>query len=357
VRPSGTAEPLTIAVLGNQGSIHVQRWEEALRQRGHEIVPVDLSAKGRDPLRRVRDLLSIRRELRAVLTRPRSLVALHQVPDGLLASGLRGLHPIVASVWGRDVTQVRPGLRGRVQAAQLGAFLRAAEARTATSAFLRVTVRRRFATDAEVVPFGVDLEAFSPPVEARPAGPVRFVYAKLLRPKYGPDVLLDALARLPDGSWQATIAGDGPLRPALEAKARELGVADRVRFVGWRPHAELPDLLRGADVFVMPSREEEFGVAAAEASAVGLPVVATRVGGVPEIVVDGETGLLVPPKDPEALASALALLATNADLRGRLGRQGRERVAERFAWPACVDRMEAIYRVVASRPPRAASTR
>jgi glycosyltransferase involved in cell wall biosynthesis len=117
-----------------------------------------------------------------------------------------------------------------------------------------------------------------------------------------------------------------------------------VRFIGRLPNSDVAALLSGLDVLAMPSRREEWGVAAAEASASGLAVVATRVGGIPEIVADGETGLLVPPEDPAALAKALERLIADPGLRSRLGRAGRRRIEELFRWERCVDRMELIYR-------------
>lgn len=345
-----TGGPLTVVMLGNQSSIHVRRWSEALAARGHTIVPLDLRGLRRSPWRRVRDFLELRLALQAALRAPRTVVALHGLPDGLLASGLRGLHPLVASAWGSDVTRPADGPTGRWRAAQLGAFLRAADARTVTSRYLAATIERRFGVAAEVVPIGVDLDQFRPLDGPRPPGPVRFVFTKWLAEIYGPDVFLAALARLgSEPAWEAVIAGDGPWAGRLSARATELGLGDRVRFAGRLPHDEIPALLRAADVLVMPSRREAFGVAALEAAACGLPVVASDVGGVAETVVDGRTGLLVPPGDPAALAAALARLAADPDLRARLGAAGRERTAELYAWARCVERLERVYLAAATR--------
>ncbi len=170
--------------------------------------------------------------------------------------------------------------------------------------------------------------------------------------KYGPDLLVEALGLLPAGAdYAVTIVGDGGLRPTLQARVGELGLTDKVRFAGRLPNAEVASLLSDLDVFAMPSRREEWGVAAAEASASGLPVVATDVGGIPEIVVDGETGLLVPPEDPASLAKALERLIGDPGLRSRLGAAGRLRIEELYRWDRCVDRMEQVYRrAVLARP-------
>ena len=167
---------------------------------------------------------------------------------------------------------------------------------------------------------------------------------KWLEPKYGAQDLVEALGLLADLPFKATLVGDGPLRESLETRVRELGLAERVQFLGRRPHSEIPELLRGFDLLAMPSRQEAWGVAAAEASATAIPVVATRIGGIPEVVIDGETGLLVPAQDPPALAAAIRLLAGDPDLRHRLGEAGRERVVSLFAWQRCVDLMVDVYR-------------
>ncbi|MBS3820429.1 MAG: glycosyltransferase [Planctomycetes bacterium] len=154
----------------------------------------------------------------------------------------------------------------------------------------------------------------------------------------GVDVLAAAAQILGDGSLWLLIAGDGPMRPFVrqfvrgDARADWLGQIDDVRGV-----------LTAADMLVMPSRTEGFGLAALEAMAMGLPVVAARAGGLKEIVVDGETGLLVPPDDPASLAGAIRRLADDADFRRRMGRAGREHVAEQFHINATVAAHERLY--------------
>jgi len=159
----------------------------------------------------------------------------------------------------------------------------------------------------------------------------------------GIDVLLDALARLADDGLRPAlwIAGQGPARPALEKQARELGLDHQVRFLGER--SDIADLLAACDVFILPSRHEGLGVAALEAMAAARPVVATRVGGLAEAVVDERTGLLVPPDDPGALADALARLLHDPALRERLAAEGPARVAEGFGADDLVDAYEDLY--------------
>jgi glycosyltransferase involved in cell wall biosynthesis len=137
-----------------------------------------------------------------------------------------------------------------------------------------------------------------------------------------------ALAALPEEAFDALIVGDGPDRPAVEAEIELLGLGNRVRLLGERD--DVPALLARADAFVLASRSEGLPVSVLEAMAAELPVVASRVGGVPELVTDGETGFLVPPADPPALAAALRRLVGDRDLRRRLGAVGRVRAETQF---------------------------
>jgi glycosyltransferase involved in cell wall biosynthesis len=160
-----------------------------------------------------------------------------------------------------------------------------------------------------VVPNVVDTQAFAADGEARASheGPARLLTVSLLTDKKGVDRLLDALVLLrADGAGPLAldVAGDGPARPALVERARALGLDGAVRFHGLQPRAEVARLMRGADLFVLPSVVETFGVALVEALASGLPVVATEVGIAPEVV-DEHTGVLVRPGDPAALADGI----------------------------------------------------
>jgi glycosyltransferase involved in cell wall biosynthesis len=155
---------------------------------------------------------------------------------------------------------------------------------------------------------GVDLTRFMPGPErdSRPEGePARLLFVGRLVERKGVNVLLRAVARL-TVPWHLDVVGTGPERGALEALARELGLADRIAFHGAAPHERLPRHYQEADLFVGPTRQEALGQVFLEAAACGCPVVATQVGGIPEILSDGESALLVAPGDAEALAEAIA---------------------------------------------------
>ena len=140
--------------------------------------------------------------------------------------------------------------------------------------------------------------------------------------------LIRAVAALSEGSFEALIVGDGPDRAVVEAEIRRLGLEGRVRLVGERD--DVPKLLADSDVFVLSSRSEGLPVSVLEAMAAELPVVASSVGGLAELVVDGETGILVPPGDAPTLAAALGRLIEGRAERRRLGAAGRARAEELF---------------------------
>lgn len=156
--------------------------------------------------------------------------------------------------------------------------------------------------------------------------------------------LPEILACVPDAVYR--IAGDGPERRRLHALAGDLGVAGHVEFLGEVPDAELPDFYRSLDVFVMPSRDdrtsghaEGFGIVYLEAAVAGVPSIGARTGGIPEAIVDGETGLLVAPDAPEALADAVIQMLTDEHRRRQFGDRAEERALREFTWDAQVDRL------------------
>lgn len=168
--------------------------------------------------------------------------------------------------------------------------------------------------------------------------PVILTVARLHRRK-GHRSLLQAAARLPGTVF--VFAGDGPERPALEREAAALGVADRVRFLGHR--TDIAELLSACDVFALPSLYEGLPLAVLEAMAAGKPVIGTSTAGIDEAVVDGETGLLVAPSDPDALADAIRQVIDDEAFARRLGVNGQARVARDFTSGAMVKRVEGIY--------------
>ncbi len=206
--------------------------------------------------------------------------------------------------------------------------------------------------DVEVLVNGVETDVFRPQqgAVARSGGRRRLVVPRRLFPKNGVEFFVRALPEIVAGAdVEAVVVGDGPERARLEALARELGVADRIDFLGARPHAEMPALLCSADMAVFPSLVEATSVAALECMACGLPVAASAVGGLPQIV-DDAVGGLFPPADPGALAAKVLELLSDGDL-DRRGAAGRQNVVSMWSNERLVDRHLEVYRSLKERTP------
>ncbi len=231
------------------------------------------------------------------------LVHAHWLPAGAVAA-LTG-RPFVVQLWGTDV-----GLARRAPwLARL--ILRRARLAICASEELALAARALGARAVRVIPSGVDV----PESVAVPDEPPHVLYAGRLSEEKGVLELVQAATDLP-----LVVAGDGPLRDRVPGA------------LGFVPHSELLRLYERAAIVACPSRREGFGVVCLEAMAHGRPVVATPVGGLRDLVVDGVTGLLVPPGDVQALRSALERLLADADLRRRLGRAAQERASLAFSW-------------------------
>ncbi|MDE2979869.1 MAG: glycosyltransferase family 4 protein [Gemmatimonadota bacterium] len=202
----------------------------------------------------------------------------------------------------------------------------------------------------EVVVNGVETDIFRPvpPGIERRAGRRRIIVPRRLFPKNGVEYFVRALPTILAGAdVEALVVGDGPERERLEGIAGELGVSDRIVFLGARPHSEMPGLLCSADLSVFPSLMEATSVAALESMACGVPVAASAVGGLPQIV-DDEVGGLFAPADPEALAHAVLPLLDEEGL-ARRAQTARQRVVSHWSNERLVDRHLEVYRELLER--------
>ena len=242
------------------------------------------------------------------------LVHAHWLPTGLVARATG--KPYVLTMHGTDAELARRS------PALFRPAVRAARAALCVSESLTDTARSLGALEVRVVPVGVTV----PDTTAEPDEPPHLLYAGRLSEEKGVLELTEAAAGLP-----LVVAGDGPLRDRVPGT------------LGFVSSAELADLYDRAAVVVCPSRREGYGVVAREAMAHARPVVATSVGGLAEAVVDGETGLLVPPGDIAALRAALERLLADPELRARLGAAGRGRSRERYSRAVAAEATLAAY--------------
>ncbi len=242
------------------------------------------------------------------------LIHAHWLPSGGIAATLG--RPFVVQLWGTDVELAR---RARPLARSI---LRRARLTICPSNALADAARDLGAQEVRVIPSGVQV----PDEVAEEAAPPEVLFAGRLSPEKGILELVEAAKGM-----RLVVAGDGPLRDRVPGA------------LGFVPHDDLGPLYERAAVVACPSHREGFGVVCAEAMAYGRPVVAGATGGLLDLVVDGETGLLVPPRDVGALRAALERLLEDRELRRRFGTAARERVKERFAWPAVTDATLAAY--------------
>ena len=242
------------------------------------------------------------------------VVHAHWLPCGLVAVATG--KPFVLQLWGTDVELARRAPR------LARAVLRRARLVICASTALADAARKLGARDVRVIPSGVEL----PDERGEEAEPPYVLFAGRLSAEKGILELVEAARGM-----DLVVAGDGPLRARVP------------QALGFVPNEHLQELYARAAVVAVPSRREGFGVACAEAMAHGKPVVASAVGGLLDLVVDGETGVLVPPRDVRALRAALARLLSDSALRRRLGDAAQRRARQRLSWDGATDAHLAAY--------------
>ncbi len=251
---------------------------------------------------------------------------------GYVGSKLK-IHPFVISVWGSDIFDFPH--KSRYASTFTRKVLNSADAICATSQKLKdgtVALYPEFESKINVIPFGVDMKLFQPSKSEKTEDQITIGTAKLLEEIYQIDLLMKIFDTIAEDhpNLRLRIAGEGPEKNKLLELKASLRNGDRIHFLGQVENDKLPDFLNQLDIFAMPSRFESFGVSALEASACGLPVVAFKVGGLPEILDDGVSALLAAEGDNLAFEIFLRSLVEDRELRLNMGSAGREIVAEKY---------------------------
>ncbi|MCL1599197.1 MAG: glycosyltransferase [Actinomycetia bacterium] len=361
---------MRICMVGNATAVHLQRWAGAYRDAGHTVsvvsirsatIPgVDVNTVAVGPANSARRFWTLLSYLRLAVSIRRivrccspDVVNPHFVTTNGVLARIAGVHPIVLTAWGSDAIPADGEHLGPVTKTLNSWAINGAARVTAASRYLADWIDHASpGTVIDIVPFGVDTTLFHPRSdEDRTDEPFTIGIVKSLESRYGIDVAIRAMevvARsVPDA--HLTIAGGGTQEADLRALVADLGLNAKVTFTGRVPHDAVPELMDTFDVLVNPTVvPESFGVVILEASAMEIPVVATDVGGVPDVCVRDKTAILIPPRDPIALADAIVRLASDPGLRASMGAAGRSFVKDRFAWTTTVETMLGILESVSN---------
>ncbi|PER82242.1 glycosyltransferase [Bacillus cereus] len=263
---------------------------------------------------------------------------------------------MILSVWGSDV-YLFPKKR-EINERIIRKNLSYADIITSTSYDMERETKKYLESEKEIyiTPFGIDTQLFKADNDKRSTDNGQFFIgiAKKLEKVYGIDYLIQAVSELQEklkakgyndisNNLKLIIIGEGSQREELNRLVKNLELEEQVEFIGNVPNVEIPNYLNKLDVFCIPSLSESFGVAALEASACKIPVIASNVGGLPEVVLHGETGYLVEPKNSKELSERLFELAVSPHLRKKFGEKGRELVNSQYSWEESVKIMLEVY--------------
>ena len=363
---------MKVLLLADAYSIHTIKWAQGLSKRGLEIAifSLNFNKKEIDPYQNFNNIkvyyhtdknvtkssygfvklsyLFALPALKKVITefKPDILHAHYASSYGLLGA-LSGFHPYIISVWGSDVFDF-PNT-SFLHKIVLKYNLSVADKILSTSNVMAIETSKYTNKEIIVTPFGIDLDKFKPLSVQTIFNKEDIVIGtiKTLEEKYGIEYLIRAFAivknKYNDLPLKLLIVGDGSLRTSLKELAHKLNIDDVTLFTGKISHDLVPIYDNLLSVSVSVSNSESFGVAVIEASACEKPVIVSDVGGLPEVVANGITGIIVPPRNAEKTAEAIERLILDKCLRDRMGKAGRERVSILYDWNKNVEQMMEVY--------------
>lgn len=361
---------MKIAFLAPAVGIHTVRWVNGLTSRGHEVHLITMHPEGSDKISKKVFIheLTIRNSLGYYFNAFELKKKLKQINPKLLhvhyASGygtlsrLSGFSPILLSVWGSDVYLFPK--QNKLNQSIIKKNFRKSNYLASTSIDMSKEIKKY--TNKEeifITPFGVDTNLFYP-MEKNNDSNIVIGMIKRFDKIYGAEYLIKAVKLLLDrlsnegrhaliNRLKVVMIGDGQEIDSLKNLSKNLSIDHFINFIVKVPHSEVPNYLKQIDIFCVPSLSESFGVAALEASACGKPVIATSVGGLPEVVKDGETGFIIPPANELALSNKLYELILDENLQKKFGVNGRNLVLEKYSWEKSLDIMEEVYKTIETR--------
>ncbi len=350
---------IKVVILGENGSVHIQKWIQALAL--HKILELHVISFDRGvkypevkyyPLKiffnnKIDYLLNVKRVNKYIKEIKPMLVHSHYATSYGYLGMKSNFHPFLVTGWGADIFD---SPKEAIMRQLLIRIFKKADAITVLSRITLKEMKKLSPKPVELIPFGVDISKFRN-IKSKNDNIIRIGTIRTLSEKYGVEYLIRAFAMLSHKytNIRLEIVGDGPLKPKLISLANELKISDKVTFHGYvNQNADFDkyiQILSNLDIFAILSilDSETFGVAAVEASACSIPVVATHVGGLPEVIENNVTGLLVKPCDAEDTAQALEKLIKDENLRMQMGSNGRKKVENEYDWDKNVNKMISIY--------------
>jgi len=353
---------MKILLLGDISSSHIQNWANSLDDSGEEVgifsfsssddiltynssVKILNNGKGlsesKGPFSKLK-YLKLLPSLKGAINifNPDILHAHYASSYGLLGA-LSGFHPYCISVWGSDVYEF-PNT-GAIAKEILKSNFKKADKIFSTSFAMLKEIEKYTNKEIEEIPFGVDINRFKKPEKDLDKKDIVIGTIKDLEEVYGIEVLLKAFEilakRNPLLPLKLLIVGKGSLEAELKKLSVTLGISDKVEFPGYISPDHVADYHNMIDIFMCLSHAESFGVSVVEAMACSTPVVVSNVGGLPEVVIDKKTGIVVEPDDPDSAASAIEWLLNNVEEAEKIGQNGRLHVVEKYDADVCVQKM------------------
>ena len=358
---------MKICYLADAASIHTQKWAKHFASKGNEVHIISFrnadiqnvkvhffDTHGFISISPIASFLSKAgyilwtRKIKQLVNKinPDILHAHWATSYGLLAA-LTGFHPFILSTWGSDII-ISPR-EYWIMKKFVEYSLKKTDLVTATSEML-ASATEKFIYDGRsvhTIPFGVDVDLYFPATTSPRNESICIGLVKSFEEKYGVEYLIRAMKIVVDRGFNSNLVlvGDGSQFDNLVNLGRSLGISNLIKFIGKVDNSKVASYLQTMDIFVVPSisSSETFGVAVIEASSCAIPVIASDIGGLSEVVVDGETGYLIPPRNEEAIAEKIIKLIEEPELRKNLGANGRKFVLDNYDWNLCAKKMEEVY--------------
>lgn len=356
---------IRVVILGENGSVHIQKWIQAIKDyseislhvisfdRGPKYEGVSYHYLKQFTNSKLDYFINAPRVKKLIAKIQPNVVHAHYATSYGYLGANANFHPLIITGWGADIfDSPKSFLMRRI----LVESFKKADAITVLSKITKKEIHKLTSKEVELIPFGVDIFKFKN-INLPKGHIIRIGTVRTLSEKYGIEYLIRAFANVSQrhNNVRLEIVGDGPLREFLESLTKELKIDNLVTFHGYiNQNTEFEryiNIMSNFDIFAILSilDSETFGVAAVEASSCGLPVIATNVGGLPEVIDDNITGILVPPKDVSSTAEAIETLVTNDELRLKMGLLGRKKVESEYYWRDNVDKMIELYKRISKK--------